>query len=209
MNLGSEKSYQIEMSGQTLVFRTTSVKAEKGSVLHSGIFNRELASFLAAGSILTLLSFFFARYGRIQILHVITGIVLFAMISLLLRKYLFHEPMLKAVFDGEKGIVSIANRGVLFQKREGFPLTGVSGITLNRVVLRPENPDGIEIVEKIALHHFIVIPGFGETEEFFTVQLDFAIKSVMLFSTRKKEEAEEVLERLKGFIDAQRAPLLF
>jgi hypothetical protein len=206
--LGSEKSYQIEMSGQSLVFRTSSAKAEKGSVLHSGIFNRELASFLAAGSILTLLGLYFARYGRIHTLHVIAGIVLFAVISLLLRKYLFHEPMLRAVFDGKKGTVSISHRGILFQKREGFPLTGISGITLNRVILRPENPDGIEIVEKIALHHFVVIPGFGETEEFFTVQLDFGEKNVMLFSSRKKEEAEEVHGRLKGFIDAQRAPQL-
>jgi len=204
--LGSEKTYQIEMSGQALVFTTSSVKAEKGSVLHSGIFNRELASFLASGSILTLLGLFFARYGRIQTLHVIAGIVLFTMISLILRKYLFHEPMLRAVFDGRRGTISIAHRGVLFQKREGFPLTGLSGITLNRIVLRPENPDGIEIVEKIALHHFVVIPGFGETEEFFTVQLDFGEKSVMLFSSRKKEEAEEVHGRLKGFVDAQRAP---
>ncbi len=206
--MGSEKSYQIEMSGQSLVFRTTSIKAEKGSVLHSGIFNRELASFLASGSIISLLGLFFARYGRIQTLHVIAGIVLFAMISLLLRKYLFHEPTLKALFDGKKGTVSIARGGILFQKQEGFPLTGLSGITLNRIVLRPENPDGIEIVEKIALHHFVVIPGFGETEEVFTVQLDFGEKSVTLFSSRKKEEAEEVHGRLKGFIDAQRASQL-
>jgi hypothetical protein len=206
--LGSEKSYQIEISGQSLVFRTSSVKAEKGSVLHSGIFNRELASLLAAGTIMIFLGLFFAGYGRIQTLHVIAGIVLFAMISLLLRKHLFHEPMLRAIFDGKKGILSIAQRGILFQKREGFSLTGLSGIALNRVVLRPENPDGIEIVEKIALHHFVVIPGFGETEEFFTVQLDFGEKSVMLFSSRKKEEAEEVHGRLKSFIDAQRAPQL-
>jgi hypothetical protein len=205
--MGIDKKYKIEMSGQGLVLCSSSFRPEKGSVLHSGIFNRELSSFIAAAAILTFIGFFFASYGSLRTPHAAAGVILFILISLLLRKYLFHEPALKAVFDIRKGFVTITRRGVLFQKRAGYPLARISGIAMNRVVLRPENPDGIELVEKIALHHYTVIPGFGETEEFFTVQLAFGNEIEVLFSTKKKDEAEEVHGKLKDFIDENLPPL--
>jgi hypothetical protein len=199
--MGTDKKFKIEVSGQRLTLFSSSFRPEKGSVLHSGVFNRELSSFIAAAAILTIIGFFFARYGSPRIPHAVAGVVLFVLLSLLFRKYLFHEPELKAIFDASTGSVTIARRGVLFQKRAAYPLAAISGMAVNRVVLRPENPEGIEIVEKIALHHYTVLPGFGEADEFFIVQLDFGRQTEVLFSTRKGEEAEEVLGKLKGFMD--------
>jgi hypothetical protein len=199
--MGTDKKYKIEVSGQRLILCSSSFRPEKGSVLHSGVFNRELSSFIAAAAILMLIGFFFARYGSPRTPHAVTGVILFILLSLLFRKYLFHEPELKAIFDIKKGFVTIGRRGVLFQKRAGYPLASISGIAVNRVVLRPENPEGIEIVEKIALHHYTVLPGFGETDEFFIVQLDFGKQTEVLFSTKKEAEAEEVRGKLKDFID--------
>jgi hypothetical protein len=54
----NNKTYQLDIKDNILIFRTTFFKAEKGSVLHSGIYNRELASSLLAGACIVLLGFF-------------------------------------------------------------------------------------------------------------------------------------------------------
>ncbi|MBI3592450.1 MAG: hypothetical protein HY099_03050, partial [Nitrospirae bacterium] len=83
--LSNEVSYQIEIKDNVLVFRTTSFKAEKGSVLHSGIYNRELASSLAAGACITLAGFFFAFRDKITAIHFIAALFLFAVLFLFFR----------------------------------------------------------------------------------------------------------------------------
>src|SRR5512143_394413 len=63
----STEAYQIEKSENGVVVRTTSFRTERRSMLHSGIFNRELASSLAAGAVMVITGFFFALYFRITI----------------------------------------------------------------------------------------------------------------------------------------------
>ena len=39
--MDQKKSYSIKTEGMTLIFRTSSFKAEKSSALHSGIYSKE------------------------------------------------------------------------------------------------------------------------------------------------------------------------
>src|SRR5512139_4099207 len=68
------EAYQIENNENGVVVRTTSFKTERRSVLHSGIFNRELASSLAAGAVMVIMGFFFAFYFRITVVHFIAAV---------------------------------------------------------------------------------------------------------------------------------------
>ncbi len=54
----NEKPYHIESRGNTVVLSTASFRTERKSVLHRGVFNRELASSLAAGAVLVVIGFF-------------------------------------------------------------------------------------------------------------------------------------------------------
>ena len=45
------KTYNIETKGDRLIFSTSSFKAERGSVLHKGIYNKEFTSVLLSSAI--------------------------------------------------------------------------------------------------------------------------------------------------------------
>ena len=79
-------------------------------------------------------------------------------------------------------------------------MSELSGVHLDHSTMHPENPDGTKVVERIALQHGMVIPGFAETMDFTEVQLDFPKKSITLFSTKDKLEAEAIVEKLNGFL---------
>jgi hypothetical protein len=65
----------------------------------------------------------------------------------------------------------------------------------------PENPDGIRLVEQVALQHGTVIPGFGKTSEFYTVEMEFKNgKRITIFSSEEPSMAEDVRAKLSGFI---------
>ncbi|HET6514669.1 MAG TPA: hypothetical protein VFG09_05865 [Thermodesulfovibrionales bacterium] len=193
-------SYDLMIKDDTLILRTSSFRAEKGSVLHSGIYNRELASSLAAGGVLMLLGFFFAASGKITVVHLVSGAAVFAVLFLVSRRFLFREVILEALFDRVNDRIDTSVRKIVGSVRQVHKMSELSGICLDHVTVQPENPDGIRVVEKIALQHGTVIPGFGKIKEFHVVQLDFSGERVSIFSSGKKEEAEALIARLKGFV---------
>jgi hypothetical protein len=197
-------NYHIDIKDDALVLRTTSFKAEMRSVLHSGIFNCELASSLFAGALLLLFGFFFAVPGKITVVHLILAMVAFAALFLLVRTYVFLEPTLEVRFDRRRGTIETSLRKAAGSKRDRYLMSELSGIRLGHRTMQPENPDGIKVIEKIALQHGMVIPGFAETMDFSAVRLDFPDRSVTLFSTKDKLEAEALAEKLNGFIYSSR-----
>ena len=88
----SERKYQIDVSGNTLNFHTTSFKPGRGSLLHTGIFSLELASSLAAGGVAFSLAFafFFVSGNSLGVWHFILAMVLFGVFFLLFRKFVFY-----------------------------------------------------------------------------------------------------------------------
>lgn len=169
-------------------------------MLHSGIYSRELASSLAAGAVIVAIGFFLAGGHGITAVDFAAAIFLFAVLFVIFRLRVFREPMLETVFDPGKGIISISRRKVIGNEVRSYPMAGLSGIGLGKVTVQPENIDGIKFVEKIALQHGTVIPGFGKKEEIYTVRLDFGGRVVTIFSTKERSAAEEAAAELKRHV---------
>lgn len=193
------------MRDNVLVFSTTSFRTEGRSVLHSGIYNRELTSSLAAGAVIITAGFFFAGHFEITAVHFVLAVFSFAGLFIVFRIYVFQEPMLETVFDRNKGIITLSLKKPIGGEVQSYPMKELSGIRLGHVTVQPQNIDGIKVVEKIALQHGTVIPGFGKREDFYTVQLDFRELGITLFSAKERQSAQAVADELKRYIDNKAA----
>jgi hypothetical protein len=201
MTLDNNKAYQINIKDNMLIFRTSSFRAEKGSVLHSGIYNRELASSLAAGALVMLLGFFFAASFKITTVHFVVALLLFVIFFIVFRTYIFLETVLCVVVDKKNGNIDIALERIFGKRRITSPLSELGNIRQDYLVVTPENPDGIKLVEQVALQHGTVIPGFGKTAEFYTVEMEFKNgKRIVVFSSEKPAEAENIAMQFRNFI---------
>lgn len=192
-----EKPYQIERRGGTVVLSTTSFRAERRSVLHSGVFNRELASSLSAGAVIVGISFFFVLYSKITAPYLIAVIFLFASLFVLFRVFVFREPVLETVFDSEKGTITISMKRTAGSRAVSYMLADLAGIRICHLSMEPENIDAVRLVERVAVQHGTVIPGFGKTEDYFTVELDFGEKKAVVFSAGDRQGAEAVVAGLQ------------
>lgn len=200
--MGNNDKYQIEMKDNMLIFRTASYKAEKGSILHSGVFSRELASFLAAGAVLTALGFFFVSNFKITAIHFMAAVFLFAALALFFRTYMFQEAHLDVVFDKGKGKIITTLKKAVGKDIRLYPMSELSGINSGQVTFKPENPDGVKVVENIALQHGTVIPGFGEVKVFNTVKMEFKQGDpVIIFASELKDETESIIKKLRKFLE--------
>jgi len=199
--MAENREYEIKIRRKKLFFRTTSHRAEKGSMLHSGIYNRELTSSLAAGSVLLGLALLMIFGGsEVGPLHYAVAAALFVALFVIFRMYVFYKDYLEMIMDKEQDLVSVLIKGLISRKKE-LPLRNLSSITKGYTVLMPENPDGIKVIEKIALQHGTVIPGFGEVKEFYTVNLEFKDgRSVTVFASKEPQEAEDVVDMLRKFV---------
>lgn len=180
------------------MLKASSFRAERRSVLHSGVFNRELASSLAAGAVIAVISFFFALYFKITALYLLAVVLVFAAVFMFFRLCVFREAILETVFDREKGTVTISLKSAIGGRKSSYPLNDLAGITLHHISMAPENLDAVRLVEKVAVQHGTVIPGFGTTEDFYTVELDFGGEKTVVFSARESRSAEAAIAELKA-----------
>lgn len=195
------RDYQMEIREDTLILRTGSFRAEKGSFLHGMIFNRELASSLSAGAVLMLLALLLGVNTRITAVHFIMGAALFAGLFLIFRIYLFRERILETVIDEGRCVVTFRLKGMTGSRERSYPIGQLRDVNLRRITLQPENVDGIRVVEKIALQHGTVLPGFGKTTEIATVSLSFTGgKEMTVFSSRDVSEAKDIVSKIRGFL---------
>jgi len=203
--MNSSASFTFDINDKVLAFRTASFRAEKGSMLHSGIYNRETASTFAAGACIMLLGFFFASRPPLSTISFIAVLPLFLLLFLFFRTFVFPETFLQVVIDKENNVIAIMRKGFLRKGKQLFPITELDGIREDYKAVAPENPDGTKIVEKIALQHGAVIPGFGAAAEFYTVEFEFkdAVR-VMVFSSGDYSEADNVARTFKNFIFIER-----
>lgn len=194
-------NYQIRVRNGRLVLSTPSFRAERGSVLHSGIYNRELTSSLVASSLLALIFAALVLAGvKVSLIYVIPAVVLFAAFFIAFRKAVFYEESLEAVIDRASGVIEVTVRRFPV-RTESFALSDLAALRQGHVVIAPENPDGVEFVERIALQHGTVIPGFGEVKEYHTVELEFRDgRKVRVFSSKEEAEAAGLIKNLKDFL---------
>lgn len=194
----STEAYQIEKSENGVVVRTTSFKTERRSVLHSGIFNRELASSLAAGAVMVIMGFFFALYFRITVVHFMAAVFVFAALFVLFRMYAFREAVLETTFDRERKTIRVSLKRTVGSRLQSYPMDALTGIRIHHLSMEPENLDAVKLVEKVAVQHGTVIPGFGKVEDFYSVELDFREKKIVIFSARDRQGAESFMDKLKN-----------
>lgn len=202
MNSGGQ--YTIGVENDAFILETNSFKTERDSILHSGIYSRELASSLAAGACIVLAGFFFAGRVKITAVYYAAALFLFITLTLFFRTYIFKEPVLRVIFDKGNGEVSIDLNSVLKKRSLSFPLDDLAELKQNYISSAPENPDGVKIVEKIALQHGTAIPGFGEPLELHTIEMEFKSgEHFIIFSSKEASRSETVYSNLKKYINIQ------
>lgn len=194
-------TYRLANDTSRLVVRTTRFVADRGSVLHSGIYNREfssvLASFAFAGTVYFLLVMSFGKGPFFYAVFMLLFIGTFP----LFRTYIFRERSLESVFDRSKGYVEITRywlRGKVLLNR---PLADISRVLIDTKKTEVVNRDGVEFVEKISAQHGTVIPGFGEETTFYSLKLMFADGTEStVFADRNMQDVLTVHDELKEFL---------
>ena len=162
-------NYQLEIENNKLIFKTSSFKAEKTSVLHSGVYTREFSSMLfasAAGIVSYMLT-----GGRPQVVRYAVLLIIFVASFLGAGKYIFKERYLHVIFDRKDKTVYTEQSGLFTKKREKIPFANIKSVDPGSRKFVPENIDGINFVQKISAQHGSAVPGLGEAEEFITLSL--------------------------------------
>jgi len=195
----SEKRYNLVVDKNLLLFKTPFFSAAKGSILHVGIYNREMTSILAS-SILTAALIFVTvyKFGRVFWVYPL-ALVAITLGFILFRTLVFKESLLTLTMDKAKGEIRIDYAGVV-GRHELFRIDDLESVHISHKVIPPENVDGIKVVEKIALQHGTVIPGFGEEIELFPVEMQFKDgTSRVVYSDTSHETPMHIIKKLKEF----------
>lgn len=168
---GDKGRYFLRQDGDVLVLRTTSFVPEKGSILHSGIYNREFASLLTSFALAGMLYFLLAvSFGKKEVFYAVL-IIVFAGSFPLFRRYVFKERYLETVINRSSGIAVITMSGIMLKKPEVMLIKDIDDIMVETTKTSIENPDAVAFVEKISAQHGTVIPGFGEETVFYSIKL--------------------------------------
>lgn len=196
----SAPGYELTVGADWLLLKTAHYKVEKGSILHSGIYNREMSSSLASSAVAGAFLIAFAATTGAGALHFAIAAVLFVGGVVFFRMTVFKENPLAVSVSKADGKVTIKYPGVFFGHTESFATEEVEKLAVELTTITPENPDGIKVVKKIALQHGTVIPGFGEELELHSVS--FVLKDgtkKTVFASKDAEAADTLYERLREF----------
>jgi hypothetical protein len=196
-----EKRYKTERTDSLLLFRTEHFSAERESVLHKGIYNKEFASLLSSLAVAGLIYAALAMQQKRTILPHVAFAVIFIGGYPLFRMFVFKDRYLEALFDRSKGMAEISISGLIGKKTEGLPLSAVKNVLIESKKISIENPDAVEFVEKISAQHGTVIPGFGEEKTFYMLKLLLTDGSDrMIYADTEMRDVMDAHEEIKGFL---------
>ncbi len=174
MTGAGDKGYSITRSDLLLTFRTARFSADTGSVLHSGIYNREFASVLASLAVAGFVYVVVVMNFKKTLVPHIAFVVFFVACFPFFRRFIFKERYMETVFDCSKAKAEIYVAGLRRRKTDSIPLRDIVNVMIESRKKEIENPDGVQFVEKISLQHGMAIPGFGEERVFFLLKLILA-----------------------------------
>ncbi len=196
-----DPNYTIEKKEDCLIFRTTHFDPGQGSVLHSGIYNREFSSMLASMAAAGL------AYPLLEMLlkgSLFFYAALLCVVSLafpLFMRYVFRERFLTTVFDQAAGKTEIFLDGIVRSRTDSIPLQDIRNIMIEKKTPVIANPDGVEFVKKISLQHHTAIPGFGDETPVFLLKLGLADGTDrVLYSDRTMKNVIDAHDRIKEFL---------
>jgi len=194
-------TYSLSKDESRLVFRTANFIAERGSVLHSGIYNREFSSWLASFTFAGIAYFFLVMsLGEQAVLYAVF-MVLFIGTFLIFRKYVFRERFLETVIDRAEETAVIIRHGIRKKVLETIPIADITGLWIDTRKTEVVNRDGVEFVKKISAQHHTVIPGFGEETVFYSLRLRRADSTERtIFADSSMQDVISVYDEIKAFL---------
>lgn len=197
--MDDEKNYSIKTEGDTLTFRTSFFKAEKSSVLHSGVYSKEFMSILfASGACMFMYMLLSPSLSGLSLYAALVFVLVAAFTGA--RRYIFKEKYLEAVFNRSSGTARLIHPGFP-KKTEEIPLADIESIEIGTKRFEPENKDGADFVQKISIQHGSAVPGLGEPEEFITLSLRLKDGSEkIIYAGNVKEEPELPVPEIRKFL---------
>ncbi|MBF0344734.1 MAG: hypothetical protein HQL06_10945 [Nitrospirae bacterium] len=199
--MDKETGYRLSIQDNALRIETSSFKISKGSVLHSEVFNRELSSVFFAGGLSMAYLTVMALLHWAGYVHYGISAIVFVLSYPLFRTYIFKEPVLETVIDKKEQLITIIWTKVFGKKVLKLRLNDLRDIVLAYVVTPPHNPDGVAFVQKITSQHGTAIPGLGQTEHYYAVELTFDTERLVIFSSTDKEDSEGLLLKMERFLE--------
>jgi hypothetical protein len=178
-------------------------------MLHRGVFSRDLAASLAAGALVLAGVFAVSLKAALMPGHFIWAGLFFGLLFALLRIAVFHEPGLELTIDRREETVHLRERGLFGLRERRLDLTELCDLSIASATRAPSNPDGARVVEKIALGHGMVMPGFAEGEIMHHVTLAFGDERFTIYKTPDRDAAEALVANVQGFLRRSRVAAVF
>jgi hypothetical protein len=197
----SNKNYSVNKQGDKLIFTTPSFKIELGSVLHSGIYNREFASVLAAAALAGTVYVFAATKTGNTLVRSMTFLLPFAGGFPFFRKFVFKGSLMEVVFNKTAGKAMIYTSWITKKLKETIAIISIENISIESRKQEVENPDAVEFVKKISLQHGMVIPGFGKETVLFLLKLHLKDGSErIIYSDSEMQDVISAHGEIKEFL---------
>lgn len=191
--------YKIEASIETLCLVTSSFKAERRSVLHSGIYTKELSSMFAAFIISSIYLIYESYACQLYWLNYIIAGAGFILLFPIIRIFVFKEHKMTVVFNKDNNLITITQSCIIDKKIQERRLSSLSEIMIDHKMIEPQNQDGIEFVKKISLAHGAPMPDLGSIEHFYNILLVFPQGNFMIFSSSDLNETQELVKTIRDF----------
>lgn len=194
-------TYSLSKDESRLSFRTANFVPDRGSVLHSGVYNRELSAWLASFTCAGIAYFSLVmNFGKQIVLYAIF-MVLFIGTFPLFRNYVFREQFLETIINRAEAKAVIIRHGIRKKVMETIPTADIAGLWIDTQKTEIGNRDGVEFVRKISAQHNASIPGFGEETIFYSLKLrrsDGTDRT--LFAESSMQEVIAVYDEMKEFL---------
>ncbi|MBF0608940.1 MAG: hypothetical protein HQL61_15495 [Magnetococcales bacterium] len=201
--MDNDLGYRLEIDGDILRLETGSFQTHKGSVLHSGVYNRELSSLFVSGGVAMAWLTLVASMHWSGYIHFVISAVLLMLCYPLCRAYVFNESLLQAIINKREALILLTRPMLIGSRKSRMRLDDLRGIRIEHIVTQPHNPDGAAFVQKIASHHGAPIPGLGQTEHYDAVVLSFDTEQLIIFSSTQRAESEALLAQIEEFLHPQ------
>lgn len=192
-------TYKLTITSDKVTFYTFFYKAEKGSILHNALMSREATSLIVASFLSGALFSIYALFISVKVFEIVAFSVLFGLFFLFFRLSIFKERPLEVTFLRDRIIIKYP--AFIIKRVENFPLNQVKYLSVNKRILSIENPEGAEIVKKIALQHGTVIPDFTESVELYCLNLELYDESErVIYVDRQEERIKHLYGELKKWL---------
>jgi hypothetical protein len=186
-----KSSYELNIMDNILTFTTSSFKAEKSSVLPSGVYSKEFSSMLLA-SAMCVFVYMFTDVINSAVVRSALFLIFFIIFFYGSRKYIFYDKKLKVEFNNNSKSALITRPGMILNQTEELPFTSIRSVEMGNRTFTPDNPDGVAFVEKISAQHGSYVPGLGDEEEFLTLSLVLTDGTERVFFAGHVEDVPEI-----------------